>query len=132
MLSDPERRAGLVPHLASLLPAPSSPLLATSPFLSFGPHPSSGSTTTFDASKDLKPLKEDSLEGLVENLKRSGNDGGEGMGELEEALDQGLAWPEGKRKAWVGVKENREAVKVTKQVRSVQADAPSPTRLPCA
>lgn len=92
----------------------SSPLIATTPYLSIIPHAASDPIPPFTA-KDLKPLAENSLDGLVANLKRSGAD--EEAEDLEEEADV-TAWAANgtARKAWVNQKGNRKSVKITKEV----------------
>ena len=93
----------------------SSPLVSTTPYLAIEPLPSTSSLPKF-SSNDLKPLKENSLDGIVANLKRSGaNDEAEEL-ESEDVDEESWALNGTARKAWVNVKDNRKRLKITKEV----------------
>ncbi|KAL7416809.1 hypothetical protein BDY24DRAFT_378323 [Mrakia frigida] len=88
-----------------------SPLLCTTPFLSLTPHPPTSPLPPFSSTTDLEPLKENSLDGLVANLRR--RNGQVETDDLDEVRDEEKeSWA---RKSWVNVKENRKAVRIGKE-----------------
>jgi len=89
----------------------SSPLLATTTFLSLHPQPSEDLFPGISA-EDLKPLQENSLQGFIANLKRNGRD----VGKLEREDEADWAASGNARYAWIGERDNRKSLRISKEV----------------